>query len=350
MTRTKRNTLPKDFEALLTAGNLDKLTSVFDDCDVNAHGGYAKQTALAFEECPDALARWLVANGADLSARDTHGNTPLHTRARHWRADIAALIELGANVNDAGASIGTPLHAAADGYRVDKVKLLLAHGADVDARGPGGLTALELALRGCANAHLVDMAELADVLLAAGAARTQRMSGWVANLGRQFEFHRNNFAEDRREAASAALARLYTLLDVAPVAPRVTHDGKSPITVGPGKWTDRHEALWSLLVPSTGPAGTVQGEVIRISGRICHELDGNGGGNWDADYRRMADAFLEYVGRGNALDAADLAALAELVEQIKQKNGSPARMAELAVAWVARNPEPIALLPPGYRR
>src|SRR5438876_138196 len=85
----KRKTLPKDFEDLLKAGDLAKLQAVFDACDVDARGGYAKQTALAFNECPDALARWLVGQGADLSASDTWGNTPLHSRARSWRGNIA---------------------------------------------------------------------------------------------------------------------------------------------------------------------------------------------------------------------------------------------------------------------
>ena len=39
---------------------------------------HGKQTAFAYDECPDELARWLVAEGADLSATDSWGNTPLH--------------------------------------------------------------------------------------------------------------------------------------------------------------------------------------------------------------------------------------------------------------------------------
>ncbi len=108
--------LPKIFEELLKEGDLSKLKSIFETCDLNARGGYAKQTALAFDECTDSLTRWLVAQGADLSATDTWGNTPLHTRSRSRLGRIEVLLELGADVNSGSASIGTPLHAAADSY------------------------------------------------------------------------------------------------------------------------------------------------------------------------------------------------------------------------------------------
>ncbi len=104
------------------------------------------------------------------------------------------------------------------------------------------------------------------------------------------------------------------------------------------------------LVPPKGPAATVQGEVIRISGRISHELDGNGGGNWDAEYKRMADAFLEHVQGGKPLSPPDLAEAAAIVAAVKRKGGDTARMAELAVKWVVQNPDPVKLKPPSYQR
>jgi len=70
MAKTKKKTLPKDFEPMLERGSLAELKAVFDVCELDARGGYSKQTALAFDKCPDDLARWLVAQGADLSATD----------------------------------------------------------------------------------------------------------------------------------------------------------------------------------------------------------------------------------------------------------------------------------------
>jgi len=98
---------------LLAAGELAALRAAFAGCDVNARGGVFKQTALAFVGCPDALSRWLVERGTDLSAGDAYGETPLHARAGHWQGDLALLIELGADVNHAAGGRGTPLHRAA---------------------------------------------------------------------------------------------------------------------------------------------------------------------------------------------------------------------------------------------
>ena len=125
MAKAKRKTLPKDFELLLERGTIAELKAVFDVCEIDARGGYSKQTALAFDKCPDDLARWLVAQGADLSATDTWGNTPLHHRARSRRSSIDVLLELGADVNRASSSIGTPLHAAADSHNAANARLLL---------------------------------------------------------------------------------------------------------------------------------------------------------------------------------------------------------------------------------
>ena len=83
MAKPKKKLLPKNFEELLQQGDIDTLKAVFASCDVNARGGYTKQSALAYNDCPDELARWLVAQGADPMAEDSYGETPLHARARH---------------------------------------------------------------------------------------------------------------------------------------------------------------------------------------------------------------------------------------------------------------------------
>src|SRR6188474_350237 len=149
--KARKKTLPKNFELLLEKGTMAELKAVFDVCEIDARGGYSKQTALAFDKCPDDLARWLVAQGADLSATDTWGNTPLHNRARSRRSSIDVLLQLGADVNSVSSSIGTPLHAAADSHNADHARLLLQHRARVNERNRDQLTPLELALRGCNN-------------------------------------------------------------------------------------------------------------------------------------------------------------------------------------------------------
>jgi hypothetical protein len=348
--KAKRKTLPKDFESLLEKGTTAELKAVFDVCELDARGGYSKQTALAFDKCHDDLARWLVAQGADLHATDTYGNTPLHHRARSRFSSIDVLIELGADVNNAGSSIGTPLHAAAASYNVPHARTLLQHGARVDARNKEQLTPLELALRGCNNIDIENMVMLARVLFEAGAQKTAWMKGRVEEIGKRFEFHRSGFNPEHVDAVSNALKELYEIFEVAPVPSRQIHDGKSRVVVKAKTWQTQHEELWNLLVPPKGHAATVQGELIRISGRIAHELDGNGGGNWDAEYKMMADAFLEHVQGGKPLSPPDMAEAAAIVAAVKRKEGNTARMAELAVKWVMQNPDPVKLSPPSYQR
>ena len=66
----------------------------------------------------------------------------------------------------------------------------------------------------------------------------------------------------------AGLERLYALFDVKPAPKRKVHDGVSPIIVEDGPWQKQYDELWEMLIPSSGPAKTVQGEVIRITGRV----------------------------------------------------------------------------------
>ncbi|QPH53474.1 ankyrin repeat domain-containing protein [Pontivivens ytuae] len=346
----KKKTLPKDFEEILARGDLDELKAVFKDREIDAVGGTSKQTALAFGTCPDAFTRWLVGEGADLGSRDARGRTPLHTRAGSRAADIAVLIELGADVHAFDQKDSTPLHVAAGAQFADHAAVLLAHGAALDARNRNGLTPLELALQFASNATLPRTVAVTRVLLEAGAEPTERARGFVTKIGETFEFHRANFNPETVEEHSAALDALYRLFDVPPVPRRVLHDGVSTITVTSENWPDQHEELWQMLVPGSGPARTVQGEVIRISGRVADEIDRNGGINWDADYDRMVKTFLHLLATGQALPTPELDEARKAARTLRTGSDSTRRFGELAVRWVLLNPAPAPLPPPDYAR
>ncbi|HEY1303289.1 MAG TPA: ankyrin repeat domain-containing protein [Vicinamibacterales bacterium] len=350
MAKAKKKQLPKDFEALLEKGDLDALKALFDAHDVNARGGVFKQTALAFNRCPDDLARWLVTRGADLAAADRFGDTPLHSRAGHWQGRIEVLLELGAEVNLGENQRGTPLHKAASVCNFPAAELLIRHGARIDALNGEGQTPLAYTLQRCSNAKIEEVTAMAQVLIAAGARQTPEMKSSVTRIGTDFEFHRDGFNPEYVDATSAALDRLYVLFDVPPVPRRVQHDGKSPIVARSASWEDQHQELWELLVPSSGAASTVQGEVVRIAGRVHDELERNGGVNWDNTYREMADAFLVHVASGVPLPTASLAEAREIVAAVKRRDGDARRLCELAVNWVALNPTPAKLPKPDYNR
>jgi hypothetical protein len=347
----KRTTLPKDFEALIDAGDLDRLKAVFEHCDVNARDGFYKHTALSFTNIPDELVRWLVARGTDVHAIDTWGRTALHFHASDWSGKLEVLCEVGCDVNAmARMSDGTPMHTAALAHIPKHVVTLLAHGARVDAQDDRGQMPLEVGLESCNNSELAAMAVVARLLVDGGAPKTSRAKAHLHQLGQRFEFHRSVMKAEFVEECRAALAELNSMFDTRPAPPRSMHDGNSDIVAKSATWQEQHRELWNMLVPSSGSATTVQGEVIRIAGRIADELERNGAVNWDDDYRRMARACLAHMQTGTPLASAQLAELSELVAALVQSaKGDTDRLAELAVAWVGNNPQPVPLASPDYK-
>lgn len=346
----KRKTLPKDFEELLKKGDIAELISIFDRCELDARGGYGKLTALAFDECPHELAKWLVTQGANLHAADTWGRTPLHNRSGSRLGNIESLLELNADMNLSDGKIGSSLHSAVFSHQVENTKILITYGANIDEIGATGLTPLELSLSTCSNIELVKMVELSNILLNAGSKRTEKMKQFVVRIGEQFEFHRAGFNKESVNEFSTALEELYQIFEVVPVAKRVMHDGTSLIQISSKTWQEQHQELWDLLVPSSGPAETVQGEVIRISGKISDELERNGGANWSRDHNKMTKAFCNYVQNGKKLSDSELEEIKLLIKDIKRYNEDTEIMCEFGVKWVIENPMPIKLSTVDYNR
>lgn len=353
MAKRKRKTLPKDFGELLEHASFAELVAVFDACELEATGGYSKSTALGFYNCPDALVRWLVEQGADIDARDTYQRTALHHRSSSWLGGVDLLLDLGADIEAQDYQGDTPLQAAAKSHKPEAVTALIRRGANVDATSRQGHTVLYIALATTRNADIEATTKIAQTLLAAGLQRDDAMLAEVQRIGREFEFHRATFNPDYLDSTDAALAGLYRLFDVTPVASRKVHDGLAAIVVAEGAWHDQHQQLWELLVPSSGAAATVQGEVIRISGRISREIHHNGSGNWDADFKAMLTALVAHLNGGAALPATELAQAKTLAAALRSGNDDAQqtdRLCELAVHWVIANPQPVPLMAPAYSR
>ncbi|MGD1927997.1 MAG: ankyrin repeat domain-containing protein [Leptolyngbyaceae cyanobacterium] len=355
--KATRKTLPKDLDELLDAAAAsDDYRAVYEAlqrCLPDARGGYGKGTLLMNGRCTVELARWAIERGTDIHATDTWGYTALHESARsrfHHRLTPAQLIDLGADVHRTSNEGLTPLHSAVDGKHLDAVQALLAHGAHVNARSTNDLTPLEYGFLRMSNVHLVAMVPVAKALLNAGAEVTQQAKEAVLRASQNFEFHRAGFNSDSVEETSAAAEALCALFSVEPAARRRMHDGNSPIVAIARTPAERFAELWDLLVPSSGPCKTLQGEVVRIAGRVRDEWYRNGGGNWDRDYASMASAFNKHVGTHQALDPADLDACAQVVRSLRKNPDGSDRLVNWAVEWVARNPAPIPLPPPPYQR
>ena len=351
----KRVTLPKDFDELLKVGDIEALKAVYDKCELTAYDGkFGLHTALHYKGVPDELVIWLVKQGLDVNIPDYYGCTPLYSQATFGMDTVKLLYELGGDIQKPDRYENTPLHVAAEYFRPNTVRFLIEKGADVNAKNDREETPLLAALTVCGGTWVVPLAQIAEMLIKAGAEITPEMAKKVEIIGKDFEFHRENFNKDSLEDADVALSKLYDIFGVKPIAKRIIHDGVSPILVKKGTWKEQYNELWDLLIPSTGAAKTVQGEVIRITGRVDDEINRNGGINWDRSYRNMLNSLPVHFAEGNALSEKEIEESKVLISKIDGKglaeDGVITRLCELAVSWVILNPNPIPLGEINYNR
>lgn len=353
-----RKTLPKDLQALIDAGDDEAVKAALQKCEVGAYDSlYPRDTVLFCTGLSRPLVEWLLARGESLRYRDHYGRTPLHAQAEKENGAVELYLELGAEVDAVDNSKQTPLFQAAVFYQAQNIKILMEHGADIYKKSKiFGNNALEEMLSGCMNGHIEKAAAIAEIFLAAGMPVSTKMQKSVLRIGKDYEFFKSQFPPESAASTERGMMRLYELFHVPPVPPVEKHDGTMPITVGEGDWWKCHEALWKKLVPPRGHADTVQGEVIRCSGKLARELMDNGAMNWDSDYRTMLKKMPAYFKMGTPLEP-DMQREAEAIvakilslkhpEQIDQE---PERIMEFAVAYVRRNPDPIALERTDYAR
>jgi ankyrin repeat protein len=91
----------------------------------------------------NALARFLVANGADIQAPSANGTkvTPLHSAAASSNTELVRfLVDAGANVQTRQTAGFSPLHSAANNGSLEIIRILLDAGAGVNDQTDKGET------------------------------------------------------------------------------------------------------------------------------------------------------------------------------------------------------------------
>ena len=126
--------------------------SLVAEVEENPHAVYLKdaqgRTALDWATARGDLdnMRLLIAHGSDVNSMDVTGRTTvLHAVDSHCDEALRIVLEAGANPNPkmpAGVFRSSPLTSSGFGGLTGMLRLLLKHGAEIDACNPEGITAL----------------------------------------------------------------------------------------------------------------------------------------------------------------------------------------------------------------
>lgn len=185
-----------DFRRVLDrSGVFDALDWLSDEDGAVVARAHADRLALVHDvvRCMDHHTRMhgfrrLIVLGANFSAKDGHGDSPLHVAAR--MEDLVAaniLLHLGANPNVIDAGGRTPLHWSAQAGRVRLTCLLIDSGSWLHVRDHQGCTYADLApkalrdrldlvraIRGLGaklDMKIADMERKSDMVMGAGEYR-----------------------------------------------------------------------------------------------------------------------------------------------------------------------------------
>lgn len=302
----------------------------------------------ASEEITD----FLLARGEDINSRDRYERTPIHARVRSRCLDqIPLLIARGGDINARDTSDQTALYDVVERFPVADVSRMISWGADplvvADSRVYGKATLVENVVSWHNFLDAPRALAVIRLLLSVGAPVGERVPVALRSMDRMrctFVTHGlpETVSQTVFDEASAALSELCALFGVE------QREAKPAPVVGERLELDpsvpalrQHGELWDLLVPDSGQCQTLQGEAIRIAGRVGHEVYDNGGINWDRSFGKLLDQYLSVVRSGLPMPPDSVARAEAAVASLKSRSMSHQAVddiTELAVAWVRLNP------------
>ena len=342
----KRKTLLDNFKEIIDSGDFEAFKNVFDKCEITATDrGKTTCNAFSYRNLTPKHIQFLVDRGLDINADCGFGEPAIDFHACN-KENIDCLIKNGADVNLVLGFLGTPLARACFSNKAQAVRNLLEVGASVkNAEECIGISLLDETLRPCSNIAIIDVLEISRMLIDQGCKPTDKTKMLVREIGERFEFCRDEFNQSSVNEYSDALNELYKLYDVEPVSRIIKHDGKSAIVVKGKRWQEQYNELWKMLVPASGSAVTVQGEMIRIVGMISHEILDNGGINWNDRHRKMLSSLSGLLNPNMGWNKRLVAEATDIIGEITSYTSEAKidRLVEIIVKCVVDNPKPIKL-------
>ena len=360
-----RKTLPADIEQIIASGDVEAVAHAVERCEVGAYlRGFAYESRLMHFPASEEITDFLLARGEDINSRDRYQRTPIHARVRSRCFDqIPMLIARGGDINARDTSDQTALFGVVERFPVADVSRMIAWGADpmvvADSRVYGKATLVENVVSWHNFLDAPRALAVIRLLLSVGAPVGERVPIALRAMDRMrctFITHGlpDHLSQSRVDEASAALSELCALFGVeqreaqrAPVVgERLELDRSVPALRQYGQ-------LWDLLVPDSGQCQTLQGEVIRIAGRVGHEVYDNGGINWDRSFGKLLDQYLSVVRSGLPMPPSSVARAEAAVASLKGRSmntGDVDEITKLAVEWVRLNPVLVELNLPDVGR
>ena len=348
-----RKTLPADIKQIIASGDVEAVVRAVECCEVGAYlRGSAYESRLMHFPASEEITDFLLARGEDINSRDRYEHTPIHARVSSRCLDqIPMLIARGGDINARDTSDQTALFGVVERFSVADVSRMITWGADplvvADSRVYGKATLVESVVAWHNFLDTPRALAVIRLLLSIGAPVGERVPTALRSMDRMrctFITHGlpDHLSQSRVDEASAALSELCALFGVeqreaqrAPVVgERLELDPSVPALRQYGE-------LWDLLVPDSGQCQTLQGEVIRIAGRVGHEVYDNGGINWDRSFGKLLDQYLRVVASGVSLSPDSRSRAEAAVASLKGRSMSHQAVddiTELAVEWVRLNP------------
>jgi ankyrin repeat protein len=227
-------------------GNVATVSALLEGgADPNAQEKNGGQNALmwAISERHTKVAEELVRHNADVNARSKGGSTALMFAARGDLESARTLLNAGANPNDAVPDWGgTALIIASTMGRTEIVELLLNKGADPNIRDDNTFTALHSAVRdsdyGVEQAQRVAAAATVKVLLAHGADPNARLNQQKPSVRTLDEIELQGATPLALAAEVNSLDAIKALVDGGADPTIPTAKGTTPLMLAAGAGTD----------------------------------------------------------------------------------------------------------------